>query len=104
MIRRLLAATLFGLSLAAHAAIPAAPDRDEGEGPYPQLILRGATVITGTGAPAYGPVDIVIEGNRIVQVAIVGSANSPSSLAVARSPLARTPGAIALGLRIFTAS
>ena len=59
------------------AAIPAAPPRAEGEGPYPQLILRGATVITGTGAPAYGPVDIVIEGERIVSVTIVGSANSP---------------------------
>lgn len=59
------------------AAIPAAPPRTEGEGPYPQLILRGATVITGTGAPAYGPVDIVIEGERIVSVNIVGSANSP---------------------------
>lgn len=59
------------------AAIPAAPPRAEGEGPYPQLILRGATVITGTGAPAYGPVDIVIEGERIVSVNIVGSANTP---------------------------
>ena len=53
--------------------VPPAPARDEGEGPYPQLILRGATVINGTGAPAYGPVDIVIEGNRIVQVISVGS-------------------------------
>src|SRR5690606_24942066 len=59
------------------AAIPAAPERDEGEGPWPQLILRGATVITGTGAPAYGPVDIVIEGDRITRVQIVGSANTP---------------------------
>ena len=61
----------------AFAAIPAAPDRTEGEGPYPQLILRGATVISGTGAPAYGPVDIVIEGDRIREVRIVGSANTP---------------------------
>ncbi|MFY2763771.1 amidohydrolase family protein [Arenimonas sp. MALMAid1274] len=71
---------LFMLALlmpaAAGAAIPAAPARTEGEGPYPQLILRGATVITGTGAPAYGPVDIVIEGDRITEVRIVGSARS----------------------------
>jgi hypothetical protein len=76
-----MARLLFSLALlfagSASAAIPAAPDRSEGEGPYPQLILRGATVITGTGAPAYGPVDIVIEGERIVAVSIVGSANSP---------------------------
>ncbi|HEY9143988.1 MAG TPA: amidohydrolase family protein [Arenimonas sp.] len=67
----------FLLAPLAQAAIPAAPDRDEGDGPWPQLILRGATVITGTGSPAFGPVDIVIEGNRITRVQIVGSANAP---------------------------
>lgn len=74
---RLLRLALLLLAAPALAAIPPAPERTEGEGPWPQLILRGATVITGTGAPAYGPVDIVIEGNRIVRVQIVGSANAP---------------------------
>jgi hypothetical protein len=50
-----------------------APPRHEGEGPYSQLILRNVTVINGTGAPAYGPADIVIEGNRIVRVMSVGA-------------------------------
>jgi imidazolonepropionase-like amidohydrolase len=59
------------------ATIKPAPNRQEGEGPYTQLILRGVTVIDGTGAPAYGPADVVIEGNRIVNIVIVGSANSP---------------------------
>ena len=51
-----------------------APDRgaDEGEGPFERLIIRGATVIDGTGAPPRGPMDIVIEGNRIVDVVSVG--------------------------------
>jgi hypothetical protein len=49
-----------------------APPRQEGDGPYSQLILRGVTVINGTGAPAFGPADIVIEGNRIVQIVSVG--------------------------------
>src|SRR3990170_1533879 len=53
--------------------VPPAPARKKGEGPYSQLILRSATVINGTGAPAFGPADIVIEGNRIVQVMSVGS-------------------------------
>jgi hypothetical protein len=53
--------------------VPAAPSRGEGEGPYPQLILRNVTVVTGTGAPAFGPADIVIEGNRIVHVMSIGS-------------------------------
>jgi hypothetical protein len=58
------------------AAIEPGPPRDEGEGPHAQLILRGVTVINGTGSPAYGPVDLVIEGNRITQVKIVGSAGA----------------------------
>ncbi len=56
-----------------------APDRapDEGEGPFERLIIRGATVIDGTGAPPRGPMDIVIEGNRIVQVKSVGAPGLP---------------------------
>lgn len=49
-----------------------APDRSEGEGPFERLIIRGATLIDGTGAPPIGPVDIVVEGNRIVEVVGVG--------------------------------
>ena len=49
-----------------------APDRTEGEGPYERLIIRGATLIDGTGAPPIGPVDIVVEGNRIADVVSVG--------------------------------
>ena len=42
------------------------------EGPYSQLIIRGATLINGNGAPPMGPVDIVIENNRITWVDAVG--------------------------------
>jgi len=43
------------------------PDRlpGEGEGPFPTLLIRGATVIDGTGAPPMRPVDIEVSGNRI---------------------------------------
>lgn len=58
-------------------SVTPAPNRSEGEGPYPQLILRGVTVINGTGSPAFGPADIVIEGNRIASVQSVGSPGSP---------------------------
>ncbi len=54
-----------------------APDRFRGEGPFEQLILRGATVIDGTGAPPRGPVDVVIEGNRITNVKSVGNPGVP---------------------------
>ena len=52
---------------------PAAPPpRTRGEGPYDRLVIRGATLIDGTGAPPIGPMDIVIEGNRIARVVSVG--------------------------------
>ena len=56
-----------------YAQIAKAPERNEGEGQYSQLIIRGVTLINGTGAPAFGPVDIVIEKNKIVQIASLGS-------------------------------
>ena len=67
----LLMACLINSSL--FAQIPPAPNRNAGEGPYTQLIIRGATIINGTGAPALGPVDIVIENNRIVKIVTVGA-------------------------------
>lgn len=54
------------------AQIKKAPEKKDGEGPWPQLIIRGVTLINGTGAPPYGPVDIEVEGNKIVQVKTVG--------------------------------
>ncbi|MGC1631345.1 MAG: amidohydrolase [Gelidibacter sp.] len=50
------------------------PDRKsgEGEGPYDRLIIRGATLIDGTGGPPAGPVDIIIEKNKIVDIVSVG--------------------------------
>ena len=53
------------------------PDRSQGDGPYQRLILRGAIVVDGTGAPPFGPTDIVIEGNRIAEIEVVGSPGAP---------------------------
>ena len=57
----------------------AAPDRkkDEGKGPYKRLVIRGGTVIDGTGGPPRGPMDIVIENNKIVKVQNVGYPGIP---------------------------
>ncbi len=54
-----------------------APQRTEGEGPYSQLIIRGVTLINSTGAPPIGPVDIVVEKNRIKQIKTVGFPGVP---------------------------
>ncbi|UJH66857.1 amidohydrolase family protein [Allomuricauda sp. SCSIO 65647] len=42
------------------------------EGPFDQLIIRGVTLINGNGAPPRGPVDVVVENNKIVKVQVVG--------------------------------
>jgi len=46
------------------ASLPANA-QDKQAGPYRSLVIRNITVIDGSGAPAFGPVDIVIKGNRI---------------------------------------
>jgi imidazolonepropionase-like amidohydrolase len=76
--KKLLLLLSFQLSLfTSFAQIPKAPEVKEGDGPYTQLIIRGVTLINGTGAPPAGPVDIVIENNRIVQIQTVGSPGLP---------------------------
>ena len=61
-------------SLVAQVGRPETTPRgdSEGDGPYDRLILRGVTIIDGTGAPPQGPVDIVVEGDRIASVNTVG--------------------------------
>ncbi len=38
---------------------------DEGEGPFPTLLITGVNVIEGTGSPPAGPVDILVSNNTI---------------------------------------
>lgn len=51
--------------------------RSIGDGPFDRLVIRGATMISGAGAPPVGPVDIVVEGNRITQIVPVGAPGLP---------------------------
>ena len=83
---RIILALTMALSLGAQSAAaaekelaeaPRSPARSRGEGPYSQLILRGVTLIDGSGSPARGPVDIVIEGNRITGIHSVGAPGTP---------------------------
>lgn len=75
-LKLLVLATAF-LSVSANADTPRsiepAPERGHGEGSFTELILRNATLVSGTGAPARGPVDIVIRNNRISEVRSVGN-------------------------------
>ena len=63
----------FIIPLVIFSQIQKAPEVKEGEGPFIQLIIRGVTLINGTGSPPIGPMDIVVEKNRIVQITNVGA-------------------------------
>ena len=66
------------LSLSAQQMNPT-PNRQagEGEGPFDRMVIRGITVIDGTGAPPRGPMDIVVQQNRITDVTSVGFPGVP---------------------------
>ncbi|MEI9920826.1 MAG: amidohydrolase family protein [Bacteroidota bacterium] len=66
-----------GFKILAQSPVANAPLIKEGEGPFSQMIIRGATLINGTGAPPIGPVDIVIEQNKITNIATVGFPGVP---------------------------
>lgn len=70
--RKVLLLLVLAISVRGIAQITPAPKVKEGEGPYTQLIIRGVTLIDGTGAPPIGPVDIVVKNNRIVTIKNVG--------------------------------
>jgi imidazolonepropionase-like amidohydrolase len=57
----------------------AAPARRQGEGrgPFQTLTIRNVMVIDGTGAPPFGPMNIVIEGNRIARITGAGTPGLP---------------------------
>src|SRR3546814_17434388 len=47
--------------------------RPEGIGPYQRVVLRNVTIVNGTGAPAQGPYDIVLSGDRIAEIKSIGA-------------------------------
>ena len=57
----------------------AAPARRAGEGlgPFKTLIIRNVMVIDGTGAPPIGPMNVVVEGNRILRIQSAGTPGVP---------------------------
>ena len=68
----------FAVPALATGMLPTPPrPADQGAGPYPTLVIRGATIITGNGGPPYGPADIIIEGNRITEIRGAGTPGLP---------------------------
>ena len=68
---------LLFLNFISFAQIEKAPARAEGDGPYNRLIIRGVMLVNSTGAPPMGPVDIVVEKNRIAEIKQVGYPGVP---------------------------
>lgn len=85
------AVALAGASMAVAQQRPAAPDdaevknpmkgswtpapprnAQESKGPFKKLVIRGATLIDGSGGPPMGPMDITIVGNKITAVTQAG--------------------------------
>jgi len=77
--RKIILLSAFIFPLLVFSQIKKAPEvkEGEGEGPYTQLIIRGVILINGTGAPPIGPMDIVIEKNRIIQIVGLGNPGAP---------------------------
>lgn len=75
-----------------HAAGP----RNIGSGPHARLILRGATIIDGTGAPPFGPADVVVEANRITAIWVHPPTGGPRLQP--RTPPEAGPGGVELDL------
>ncbi|GAA4456235.1 hypothetical protein GCM10023189_25130 [Nibrella saemangeumensis] len=73
----LLIVFLTGICSPIRAQVEKAPARREGDGPYNRLVIRGVTLINSTGAPPIGPVDIVVEKNRITEIKQVGYPGVP---------------------------
>ncbi len=78
MIKYVLVCLMMGFSLTyTSAQVKDAPNREEGEGPFDTLIVRGVTLINSTGAPPLGPIDIVVVKNKIHRIAQVGYPGVP---------------------------
>ncbi|HNR76331.1 MAG TPA: amidohydrolase family protein [Parvularculaceae bacterium] len=67
-------AAMMGQALALPDGVSA---RNDATGPHKRLIIRGATLIDGSGAPPFGPVDIVVENDRIAKIVGVGAPGLP---------------------------
>jgi hypothetical protein len=58
---------LVGIAAAVATSFPGLA-AGQAEGPFGRLVIAGAMVIPGHGGPPYGPADIIIENDTIVQI------------------------------------
>jgi cytosine/adenosine deaminase-related metal-dependent hydrolase len=68
-----------------------AKGQPEQAGPYSSLLIRDVTVIDGSGAPAFGPADVFIKGNRIVRVVLADAISREEAKAEAAHEAKQAP-------------
>ncbi|MDA1305674.1 MAG: amidohydrolase family protein [Acidobacteria bacterium] len=63
------------VELEAQGGLVPAPARRAGEGlgPFNRMIIRNVMVIDGTGGPPFGPMNVVVSGNRIQAIQSAGT-------------------------------
>src|SRR5499427_10189014 len=73
----------------------------EQAGPYGSFVIRGATGIDGSGAPAFGPADIFVEGNRITRVALTDAISREEEKAEAAGAKRKAPDRVIDGKGMY---
>jgi len=63
------------VELEAQGGIVPAPARRAGEGlgPFTRMVIRNVMVIDGTGGPPFGPMNVIVSGNRIQAIQSAGT-------------------------------
>ncbi len=69
--------SVFVINTHSISQVAKAPERSRGEGPFNRLIIRGVTIINGNVAPPIGPMDVIVEGNKITSIKRAGYLNLP---------------------------
>jgi len=66
---------LLPVSVEAQGGLAPAPARRAGEGlgPFNRMVIRNVMIIDGTGAPPYGPMNVIVSGNRIQAIQGAGT-------------------------------
>ena len=89
-----LPARVRGLGIELPAPAPDRP-RGEGVGPYPRLVIQDVMLVDGEGAPPRGPVNIVVEGDRIASISSAASKlNLPDAIVIEGGGMYALPGFI----------
>src|SRR5215475_8795052 len=73
----------------------------EKAGPYGSLVICGVNLIDGSGAPAFGPVDVFVEGKQITRVALTDAISREEEKADAAGVKRKAPDRVIDGKGLY---